>query len=151
MSQDLDTLDLPGDSPRVQLFDQQDEFLIEFPRERALRYLRLGAAEVAGDNAIRWVSHPPLTWAGVLARDSGRCIWCGHPAETTDHLIPKSAGGIDYWANGVAACLDCNRRRGHLPLTEWLRCADRGYDHPLVVALLYGMGLTRSEVSGSRR
>jgi len=30
---------------------------------------------------------------------------------TVDHIVPKCAGGKSTWANLVAACADCNRRK----------------------------------------
>jgi len=49
----------------------------------------------------------------VLARDRFRCHWCGRRATTVDHLVPRALGGSDYdLDNLVAACADCNSRRG---------------------------------------
>src|SRR5690348_7851444 len=54
----------------------------------------------------RWRhSHGP-SWsrAGVLARDGHTCAYCGRPATTVDHLLPRSRGGRNTWKNTVAAC-----------------------------------------------
>lgn len=48
----------------------------------------------------------------VLQRDGGRCRYCGHHAHTVDHIIPASKGGTNHVPNLVAACGDCNNRRG---------------------------------------
>jgi 5-methylcytosine-specific restriction endonuclease McrA len=56
------------------------------------------------------------TWkrlrAAVMARDGGRCVWCGAPASHADHVVPRSMGGPDTLANLVAACRACNLARG---------------------------------------
>jgi 5-methylcytosine-specific restriction endonuclease McrA len=33
-------------------------------------------------------------------------------ALTVDHLLPVSRGGEDTWENLVAACVECNNRKG---------------------------------------
>lgn len=49
----------------------------------------------------------------VLAKNGGRCVYCGDPADTIDHVIPKSKGGTDDLDNLVPACRDCNSRKGN--------------------------------------
>lgn len=48
----------------------------------------------------------------VLERDRYVCHWCGRHATTADHLVPRAKGGSDDDANLVAACVECNSRRG---------------------------------------
>jgi len=50
----------------------------------------------------------PVTRRGVLRRDAHRCAYCGHPANTIDHVHPRSRGGAQSWENLVAACMKCN-------------------------------------------
>ena len=70
---------------------------------------------------------PPLNNHELFRRDGYMCMYCGaHNAEanlTRDHVIPLSQGGIDVWANVVAACRECNTNKGgrtpeqaHMPL-----------------------------------
>ena len=47
----------------------------------------------------------------VFARDSQRCQYCGAPAESIDHVLPRSRGGQHSWDNVVAACRRCNTRK----------------------------------------
>ncbi|MFB8386928.1 HNH endonuclease [Microbacterium sp. NPDC055910] len=54
----------------------------------------------------------PVTRRGVLRRDSHRCAYCGTPASTIDHVLPRSRGGADSWENLVACCLRCNNIKG---------------------------------------
>jgi len=50
--------------------------------------------------------------ANVLARDKGRCQYCGArlPSDqlTYDHVIPRAQGGKTVWENIVMACVPCN-------------------------------------------
>ncbi|MCW2776642.1 MAG: endonuclease [Frankiales bacterium] len=50
----------------------------------------------------------PLTRKAVFARDGGRCVYCGAPATSLDHVVPKSRGGAHSWDNVVSACGRCN-------------------------------------------
>ncbi|HTO00626.1 MAG TPA: HNH endonuclease [Microthrixaceae bacterium] len=54
------------------------------------------------------------TRRAILARDSHRCAYCHYPADTVDHVIPRSRpGGVSTWINLVAACRSCNTRKGN--------------------------------------
>lgn len=60
----------------------------------------------------------PLTKRNILRRDNNRCQYCGqiHGPMTTDHVIPRVLGGTDSWENLVCACVECNMKKGNLPL-----------------------------------
>ncbi|TVR25346.1 MAG: HNH endonuclease [Ilumatobacter sp.] len=45
---------------------------------------------------------------GVFARDDHRCQYCGAPADSIDHVMPRSRGGEHIWENVAAACRPCN-------------------------------------------
>jgi 5-methylcytosine-specific restriction endonuclease McrA len=47
----------------------------------------------------------------VFARDGHRCQYCGGPAESIDHVVPRSRGGSHSWDNVVACCRRCNSRK----------------------------------------
>lgn len=49
-----------------------------------------------------------LNRRAVFARDGGRCQYCSAPAESIDHVVPRSRGGGHEWENVVAACRRCN-------------------------------------------
>lgn len=65
----------------------------------------------------------------------GLCFWCGRPmiepengndhrpnVVSADHLLPKVRGGSPFDpANIVAACLECNGRKGNTPWWEFQR------------------------------
>ena len=76
----------------------------------------------------RWRHSRGPAWSrpGVLARDGHRCGYCGKPASTIDHVLPRSRGGGNTWENTVAACGRCNGRKGDRTPAEArmpLRCA----------------------------
>lgn len=60
----------------------------------------------------------PLNRRAVFARDGGRCQYCAGPAESIDHVVPRSRGGQHVWENVVAACRPCNTRKRDRLLSE---------------------------------
>jgi 5-methylcytosine-specific restriction endonuclease McrA len=52
-----------------------------------------------------------LNRRGVFARDGSRCQYCGAGADSIDHVVPRSRGGLHEWENVVAACRPCNVRK----------------------------------------
>ena len=55
----------------------------------------------------------PFTRLNVFLRDSFVCQYCGSKDDLTfDHLVPKSQGGRTSWHNVVAACSQCNLKKG---------------------------------------
>lgn len=60
---------------------------------------------------VPYTRRAPLNRRGVFARDGHRCQYCGGPAESLDHVIPKCRGGPHTWDNVVAACRPCNVRK----------------------------------------
>lgn len=49
-----------------------------------------------------------LSRRGVFARDDYRCQYCGAHADSIDHVLPRSRGGLNVWENVAAACRRCN-------------------------------------------
>lgn len=74
----------------------------------------------------RYIRMPHLrascTRRAVLLRDEFTCQYCGTrlPSQllTLDHIVPRARGGLTVWDNVVAACKDCNWRKGDRPLAE---------------------------------
>ena len=60
----------------------------------------------------------PLTRRALFARDGGRCVYCGAPAASIDHVLPRSRGGIHQWENVVSACHRCNHVKADKTLKE---------------------------------
>lgn len=59
---------------------------------------------------------PSLSNPALFARDQHLCLYCGRAFSrqqlTRDHVVPQSRGGRDIWENVVAACYQCNSRKG---------------------------------------
>jgi 5-methylcytosine-specific restriction endonuclease McrA len=55
-----------------------------------------------------------LTRREIFRRDNYTCQYCGHRSSTltVDHVVPRHRGGAHSWENLVAACPQCNRRKG---------------------------------------
>lgn len=70
-----------------------------------------------------------LNRRAVFARDGSRCQYCTGPAESIDHVVPRSRGGEHVWENVVAACRPCNARKRDRLLTETTMVLRR---HPAV-------------------
>ena len=60
----------------------------------------------------------PLTRKAVFARDGGRCAYCGAPATSLDHVVPRSRGGLHTWDNVVASCARCNHTKADRAISE---------------------------------
>lgn len=56
----------------------------------------------------------------LLGSDMGTCAYCGDSANTLDHLIPKSHGGLDTQENCVSCCKRCNETKTNRPLEVFL-------------------------------
>ena len=85
-------------SPAVQIHSPSQ--VIELPMSVGLReYVH-----------IPYRAHNRATREGVLRRDGEFYAYCGGPADTVDHVLPRSRGGGDTWFNLVAACRSCNGR-----------------------------------------
>src|SRR5690606_11294802 len=51
-----------------------------------------------------------------------RCQYCGARADSIDHVVPRSRGGLHAWDNVVAACRPCNvRKRDRLLVDSGMR------------------------------
>jgi 5-methylcytosine-specific restriction endonuclease McrA len=61
---------------------------------------------------VPYVRRIPVTRRAVLRRDANRCAYCSAPANTIDHVLPRSRGGADSWENLVACCFRCNNVKG---------------------------------------
>lgn len=60
----------------------------------------------------------PFSRKGVFVRDNYKCAFCGKHADTIDHIIPKSKGGLNTYENCVACCFKCNSSKANKHLSE---------------------------------
>ena len=82
-----------------------DQLIGVFPMPVAVRLVRYVVT--------KWRHHagPGWTKPGVLKRDGRLCGYCPRPADTVDHILPRSRGGANSWANTIAACYRCNQQK----------------------------------------
>lgn len=67
-----------------------------------------------------------LSRRAVFARDEHRCQYCGAFADSIDHVVPRSRGGLHVWENVAAACRRCNLdKRDRTPDEAGMRLAKR--------------------------
>lgn len=76
-----------------------------------------------------WRPEDGIRRAVLFAEQDGLCFYCDEPMRpppfaprtprdvTLEHLVPLSEGGCRAFPNEVAACNECNHRRGTMP---WL-------------------------------
>jgi len=57
----------------------------------------------------------PFNKRNVIVRDEFECAYCGIKSKslTVDHIIPLSKGGKSNFENCVAACKNCNAKKGN--------------------------------------
>jgi len=61
------------------------------------------------------------------------CVFCGMRENLqTDHLIPRSRGGLDSADNTVWSCPSCNASRGDMGVFQWLGLKRKDNLHRLV-------------------
>lgn len=58
-------------------------------------------------------------WLAVYRFYEGRCVYCGRPANTMDHVLAMSRGGTHSVDNIVPACKSCNSSKRSQTPTEW--------------------------------
>ena len=77
----------------------------------------------------------------ILRRDGYRCQYCGRVTNhlTIDHVVPRFRGGQHSWTNLVAACPQCNRRKGGRSLSEArMQLLSQPYEPRPTALYLYG-------------
>lgn len=47
------------------------------------------------------------------------CVYCGKPATTIEHILPRSRGGTDDPTNLAPACKRCNSSKNDKTVCEW--------------------------------
>ena len=62
----------------------------------------------------------------IFARDNHRCQYCGAHADSIDHVMPRSRGGMHVWENVTAACRGCNlKKRDRTPQEAGMALANQ--------------------------
>lgn len=60
----------------------------------------------------------------IFKRDKNKCHYCESKANTIDHVIPKSKGGISSFENYVACYNECNQLKRNFSLETFLYSYD---------------------------
>lgn len=62
----------------------------------------------------------PFSKKNILVRDGFKCAYCGSKSRglTIDHIVPVSRGGKSNFENCVAACKECNSKKGNQTASE---------------------------------
>ncbi len=62
----------------------------------------------------------------IFTRDNHRCQYCGGHADSIDHVMPRSRGGMHVWENVTAACRGCNlKKRDRTPQEAGMALANQ--------------------------
>ncbi|MFC4098412.1 HNH endonuclease [Paenibacillus xanthanilyticus] len=92
--------------------------------DRAWREVNRARAVWIDEQTIQLLYNPFLYREyrkAALKRDRYTCLWCGRSGTTVDHIIPSSKGGSDRPYNLLAACMECNTKRGDRPAFAYWR------------------------------
>ena len=65
---------------------------------------------------------------------SKKCIYCGKPSESIDHIHPRAHGGLSVTQNCVPSCLSCNGHKSDAEVFDWYR-RQRFYDPRRAMAI----------------
>ncbi len=65
------------------------------------------------------VAFPSIGVRDERRKLTGACAYCGHSADTVDHLIPRLRHGPDSADNLVPACRWCNSSKGSRDVFDW--------------------------------
>lgn len=93
-------------------------------RFREIIYLELQNGSRSFDSVLLQYS--------VSEETNDKCAYCGNSANSSDHLIPRAAGGFDDSANLVLCCKHCNSSKGSKDLMEWMSENDKFPSLPIL-------------------
>lgn len=73
--------------------------------------------KVVKQRVPQWTRRQVIREAGYTCQYCGKC----EADMTVDHIVPVADGGTNDKANLVCCCLDCNKKKGYMPLPEFLK------------------------------
>ena len=110
LNSDYNPINLCSGRRAIILLLKQKAHLISQKVIRLIDYVRI---------PYRKLSTPKPTKSSIYKRDGYKCQYCGCTKNLTlDHIIPKSKGGSDSFANLVVACNSCNTKKGNKLLEQ---------------------------------
>ncbi|MCI3924678.1 HNH endonuclease [Paenibacillus sp. TRM 82003] len=100
--------------------DKGRRWVQETDLETAVVLVKEFAAVVVNRHTIRRLYSNKAFRHYVLSRDRYKCYFCGEPADTIDHLLPRAKGGHTTPVNCVAACALCNQMKADRDVEDFL-------------------------------
>ena len=58
---------------------------------------------------------------GIFEAWQNSCAYCGLPADTLDHVVPRLHGGMTVQHNLISCCRECNGAKGDRPFRAWFK------------------------------
>lgn len=103
---------------KVEVLKYSDKCIVNYDRDKKIQIpLVIRLIKI-----VRMIYKNKVSYSkrNVFVRDKHRCMYCGkkHQQLTVDHVIPRSRGGKSSFDNCVAACRDCNLKKGNKTPTE---------------------------------
>jgi len=96
--------------------DARKKYIAAHPEQRRADQQRRRALK-ANSGGAGW---KPKDEMGLMADYGNKCVYCGAPANTIDHVVPLALGGKHEIENAVPACGTCNSSKRAKPLLAWM-------------------------------
>lgn len=104
-----------------------EEWCVSTPKDA--QWIKTSTGQIPAPEVVvlkHYSERPPrkvgFTRLNLARRDDFTCQYCGdvigYDGLTVEHIMPRSRGGPTSWENCVAACVDCNGRKGNLTPQE---------------------------------
>lgn len=90
------------------------------PYEKAIQMVNEKVAYIVHEKLIKKFFDRETFRKLIFKRYGEKCFYCGKFADTIDHIIPKSQGGLSSFSNCVPACVNCNEAKDSMTLDEYL-------------------------------
>lgn len=90
------------------------------PYDKAIQMVNENVAYIVHEKLIKKFFDRDSFRRLIFKRYDEKCFYCGNYADTIDHIIPKSQGGLSSFSNCVLACASCNETKDSMALDEYL-------------------------------
>lgn len=101
-------------TPSGRMFGQKVEY------EKARKMVEDGMARIINSTMIMREFDYDTFKQRIFERDGYRCVYCGRPGTSLDHILPKNMGGETSESNVVVACRRCNKIKSDFLLDDFL-------------------------------
>lgn len=100
------------------------------PYEKAQKMVTEKVAYIVHEKLIRKFFDYETFRKLIFNRYGNECFYCKDYADTIDHIVPKSQGGLSSFSNCVPACLKCNSTKNSMALEDFLYYFDPSAIYP---------------------